>query len=763
MDLENFTKPIKMNKYPTTECYFQTNSSRVFVNSANPFNSVGSSRGKGWTDDSKKRNNDEIIDLFDNSVKTPYTATSNGLYRDVRQDCDTHVGSFINENDERDDEQSSDKNISQPTFNLSTRPFDTPYTRSIPKTPSNKQQVRFEEQNNNQRENEDKTTYCRPLHNMYNNEFVFKTMRRNARLHRIVRRLVIERQKEKQKEAWNNYINDLKSKHGYDNDQNGTNQYAINEPNLPDFIDDYYNRSKYQQSYFCQDLLRDLYSDYNTSNDCYCEYPRNYYPLQPPRPYYASDQYCYPTASQGRLMMLEQERKNSLLTSQPSKNYQGYPDKDLSRIGKRHLNCIRSKQNLYDCYKKKSSIVHSPCDQLVDEAVQTEVSLVLMREEAIQAQAAKRDAFQQRLQQVTSHVERLNRKILVQTEDQPESKIRPLETIEEKLNTLIKSVDSFISEMRTKKLARNDNKPASSNEIKKSNVKKLSYLSNVILSKSKSDTVHQTPNTFGSQKTDQILFTTVIPTSRNVAITEIGTHMSRHKHTDIDKIDKIIQEEMEKSEKIKHDIEELLQTRAQRQCSVQIAIDIPTKEISTEVTSSLSKTFRTAQNSENEIRIEEITSPESRESGELMAKSTRMTIAVNTDPLGLLALLRVSTETIKQLLSYMPRLNYNSYLQLLQVPQRACITHYVCSICGASFSHPSHLSDHIQKHNLGRTRDCCICRHVIEMQRDHIGLFSCKYCGHRFARAYCCELHQQTCAKRLGRTHEPSSSLMYLR
>ncbi|KAI8420538.1 hypothetical protein MSG28_009003 [Choristoneura fumiferana] len=119
------------------------------------------------------------------------------------------------------------------------------------------------------------------------------------------------------------------------------------------------------------------------------------------------------------------------------------------------------------------------------------------------------------------------------------------------------------------------------------------------------------------------------------------------------------------------------------------------------------------------------------------SRESKMTIAVNTDPLGLLALFRISSEAIKQLMSYV---DYNWYFSRLPPPGG-------------------------KKWGLGlrlQHLDCCVCRHALDTKRCCSSLFGCQYCGQVFTRAYCCELHQQTCARRFGRKHDVSSSLVML-
>ncbi|XP_013162964.1 PREDICTED: uncharacterized protein LOC106114345 [Papilio xuthus] len=136
----------------------------------------------------------------------------------------------------------------------------------------------------------------------------------------------------------------------------------------------------------------------------------------------------------------------------------------------------------------------------------------------------------------------------------------------------------------------------------------------------------------------------------------------------------------------------------------------------------------------------------------------------NTDPLGVVALLRVSAETIRQLISNVPTIDYYSYLPFFHSSNylEKGELQFVCDICGAAFNKASLLNDHIKSHELGFARNCGVCQHVLNSEYVRGSeLYKCRYCGQRFTRAYCCELHQQSCAKRFG-LHDSASSLFPL-
>ncbi|XP_060805708.1 uncharacterized protein LOC132902875 [Amyelois transitella] len=199
-------------------------------------------------------------------------------------------------------------------------------------------------------------------------------------------------------------------------------------------------------------------------------------------------------------------------------------------------------------------------------------------------------------------------------------------------------------------------------------------------------------------------------------------------NTNVGKIDKILLEEINKSNEVKKDIENILNGNVSKSCAVQITADhIPTREHSTEVTDSLLKT--------------EVNSTVDQQR---MIPEENRTMAVNTDPLGLLALLRISKESVKHVLSYMQNFPYQ-YLLQLPFPKENSITPFICSICRAGFTTPSLLTEHTQSHV--RNRDCCVCRHLTGAQANDDKalnprrMFCCEFCRKPFSRAYCCFDH----------------------
>ncbi|CAH0589931.1 unnamed protein product [Chrysodeixis includens] len=748
----------------TTSRYFESKAGHLFVKDVNPFNGPV------------------------NYNKTPQNSTE--LMEEIMKNftCNRHV--FIN--DRCIDAFSAHSEIqerpfSQPTMNTSAPlvdPYETSCSKNIPHSAhtSTNQEVEltddFNEDDNRHRRyasdettavpltddtrRAEKTTYCRPMTNLYNQEFVYKTMQRNARLQRLVRRLVIARESEKQREAWNNYINELKNKHRFYSNEPNTiaPQYVPDEPYPNELVNDFSNnRYTCRQSNPCQHLLKDIYEiQTNTPPNPYETFPReNYNQLSGYKDPYETNRYRYQTTSQTNLMRWDLERQynnfandwrprpanryyrgNRIVVGREVKRPEGPTDRIQCTKKTRPVYCQPSFSKFCRC--KKRMVALNTCSIPVQtDSQESLLEGVLDYRDPLAL--SRKESFKDKFRKVTNNIAKLKSKIR-QNED--EIKTKSLAQIEDKIDTLIKSINSIMVDIKSSRTQRNTYKTAS--------------VSCRFLTNSHNSLNRHKSAPYALINNEEYLCEIVQSSSKDLPISECtGPSNVQEKSNSCDiKMDNIILEELKKSDRVKRDIEELLNLRTDRNCAVRITFDIPTRETATEVTNSLSKTKL---ESKPNIVIQELRADEFTE----VDRDTQMTIAVNTDPLGLCALLRISTDTVKQMLSYVPNLNYNSYLSMLQLPTRSCVTHYICNICGAAFGRPSELSNHIDQHNLGKTRDCCVCRHTLDATKTRAGLFACRYCGQRFTRAYCCELHQQTCAKMLGRIHDVNSSHMLLR
>lgn len=493
----------------------------------------------------------------------------------------------------------------------------------------------------------EKTTNCRPARNMYSQEFIFKTMERNARLQGLARRLILARERENQKVAWNNYIHELKNKYRNCFSELTSTQNYMPEDTNPEIIDDYFNtRFTCKQSNHCQNLLQDFYSASNeTDTD-----------NQKPKPYsFHNNRYFFPTSSQGRLMMLNQKRPEYYLSPQyhkrPANRYlYGTPifvDKENGSPNNK-----RPRNKLLNFKKQKD---------IKSQSIQTNLHLNVFTDTN---EHSTKETLNDKYNRVTQDGERLKQPTM---QFQNEVKYCSLATIEEKLDALIKSINTFIVTIKSQRILTNTNCAA--------------------VSCQKSDSPPNTPksDTIGVLQREQLMCGLVQERPRSTLPFNEGKYH--------DTIDGILYEEMHKSNKVKRDIEEILNTSSNSDHpSVHITFDVPTKERPTEIEikDSLIKTKHSSVVvKENDRQTDQ-----------------QMTIAVNTDPLSLLSLFRMSTETVKQILSYMPHIDYYSYLSRLPLPQptRNEMSPYVCNICGAAFARPSQLSDHIEGHNLDNSR-----------------------------------------------------------
>ncbi|XP_026739089.1 uncharacterized protein LOC113501952 [Trichoplusia ni] len=796
MDLKDDEKSANPRQCPhvTTSRYFESKAGHLFVKDVNPFNGPGNNVCEVKQNHKNKRKNDEFINIFQN--KTPQNSTE--LMEEIMKNYpvnNRHVFLTDQCNDTFIQNEIRERPYSQPAINMNNLledPYMTSCSKDIPHSAniSSNPPAKFDDFNEDDNRHEqyaandipavpltdepgkaEKTTYCRPMMNLYNQEFVYKTMQRNARLQRLVKRLVIARESEKQREAWNNYINELKNKHRYYSNEPNTisPQYVPDEPNANELVDDFCNtRYNCRQSNPCQHLLKDIYEvQTNTPPNPYETYPRenDNIPSEYRDPY-ETNRYRFTTSSQANLMRWDVERQYNNFVNDwrprppgapgapgaPGRYYRGNrivvereykrPEGSIDKIqATRKLRTTYCQPPFNKACKCRKRMFPTTTNSI---PVQTE-SLESVYEEETDSKdplaLSRKESFKDKFRKVTNNIAKLKSKI--RRNDDDDIKSKSLAQIEDKIDTLIQSINSIMVDIKSSNTHRRTYKTAS--------------VSCRFVSTSHNNLNRNKSAPYGMINNEEYLCEIVQSSSRNFPISECGPSSIQKKSNSSNmKMDNIIIEELRKSDRVKRDIEDLLNLRSDRNCAVHITFDIPTRETATEVTNSLSKTKL---ESRSKVVVEELRSDEFTE----VDRDTQMTIAVNTEPLGLFALLRISTDTVKQMLSYVPNLNYNSYLSMLQVPAKRCVTHYICNICGAAFGRPSQLSDHIDQHNLGKTRDCCVCRHTLDTKKTRAGLFACRYCGQRFTRAYCCELHQQTCAKMLGRVHDVNSSHMLLR
>lgn len=177
-------------------------------------------------------------------------------------------------------------------------------------------------------------------------------------------------------------------------------------------------------------------------------------------------------------------------------------------------------------------------------------------------------------------------------------------------------------------------------------------------------------------------------------VKNLGSPFCNNHRYENSKMDKIIIEEMNKSDRAKKDIDDILNGEFSN--AVSFTFDVPTRERATEVTNSLSAAVPHGGN--------EFYSYDS-------ANRTITTVAVNTDPMGLLALLRLTTDTLRYLLGQMNLYRIYSplaYIAQLSVPRSLPlpsltsmhndIPGFICNICGSVFPSRSQLSLHDIEH-----------------------------------------------------------------
>lgn len=550
----------------------------------------------------------------------------------------------------------------------------------------------------------EKTTYCRPVNNLYNKEFINKTVEKNIKLQKLLKKIVLARKREKEKEQWNNYLNELKNKHTYYSNEprHISPQYVPHENWYPGPMYDFYNANYYwnvprppgnlvQHVYGYSD--QPPHAFYSSNYERVCENPRLNH-------LYKNEQYCYPTSSQGRFMMMQKDKNCSkkLYHAQPSvivinKDNKGNIKKaQNSPTEPRESSTLEIVDTKIDLKKSRSIIkrnsIKTKLSDMIEDCGCTPIGEInnLFKENlkptVVGTSEQRPETTKEKYDRVTENVNRLKQKLDCVEKTMQRKSSTSLKTIETKLDALMTSLNSFMAEIKSKKsytspsLTPKDSIDSSGNS-RESSVppRDSSYFEK----KKKSVTIVGN----ASHTPSGVLHSN--PLANNIL-----RHTAATTNT---KINTILDEERDKSNKLRKEIEELLPSQTNRPC-VQITFDIPTKDCATEVTNSLSKTKLSDKGSKVNEVIEEVMAPN---------RHRKMTIAVNTDPLGLLALFRISSEAIKQLMSYV---DYNWYLPRLPLRQveNSGVSDYVCNICGDAFTRPSQLSDHIKRHKLGNAK-----------------------------------------------------------
>ncbi|XP_045526184.1 uncharacterized protein LOC123715277 isoform X1 [Pieris brassicae] len=572
-----------------------------------------------------------------------------------------------------------------------------------------------------QKEYVDKATYCRPVFNLYNREFIFKTLERNAKLTHLIQELITSHQREKQNEVWNNFIDVLKSKH---NDSKMFDEVPVNEETLGNGRSSQFNdgchvqeHSCVQSSKQCKGLLDDIYGNSNEiedfiyhENTCHqekCQYHRESSRL------FLRYPFCYPTSSVGRLTMLHREDER---LSQLAKE---------NKIKEKFRSRYKSKYNIHveeDKSLNGSVLLHSKQSKLRHMTVQTEHNVLILsnypssNNRSVEVRSEERESLSKNI----TNMEEITQKLDFQHETSVKS--MTLKEIENKLELLINSINRLIGEFTVNKNIKTVSKQEVNNHF--------NHLRSVVVGSNINKKCNGPSKYYSNSES-------ILPTGKCSIIFETP----RKESSDLKKINEIFSRELGDN------------ASSNKTCAVQITFEVPTKETSTEVTKSLSK----AHLLEND-KIEEIIIPEP-------CKTDRITIAVNTDPLNILTLLRISTQAMKRFLSFMPHFDYYYYLSRFYLPQLPSTDkNFICNICGAKFPKASELSYHIQEHDLGKAKECCVCRHVLDLSHHPVNIYSCCHCGQCFVRAYCCELHQKACGRRLGNTQGvTNSNLLILR
>lgn len=473
------------------------------------------------------------------------------------------------------------------------------------------EKLNIEELTSSEMKHDEKATYCRPVINFYNEQFIFKTMERNARLKNLVKKMVMARQREKENVTWNNFINMLKNKHSV-SDSNYLGD-------INDFCDEKWPSNK--RSRLCKELLDNFYdhnhlynkqlgdnTNKNTTNR------HNFFK-------YGEDLLCYPTSSQARIIMLERERRQN-----QCRNNWGDHASDRNLFNRKRTSPDNNKHHLNFNVRKTCS-------------AQTNLKQIKDFTQAIRKDKATN---------ILDELEKTCMDTMCLENDKNVNKAT-LREVGDKLVTLIKSINTFIEEIK----------------ISKTTMKQNGLESNIC--GCKGDKILKIKDAVASTGDEKI----------NKRTETCDCEAMFNEHLQTPKVDNTI--------------------KRMSSNSYQIEFEEPTRDCSTGLKNSFINDPPAAIDQNNrEISTNSETNP----------IFQQITIAVNTDPLSFLALLRLSTDAVKNILSCLPILSHCQHL--LSLPACRCIqseqSRYICNVCGAGFNNPSALNEHIFEHNLGNAR-----------------------------------------------------------
>lgn len=154
----------------------------------------------------------------------------------------------------------------------------------------NDQQASCSMRKSQKQERAEKMTYCRPVLDYVNENSIAKTVERNNRLQNIVQKLIEVRQIQKQREAWNNFINELKTRHElntvHTNENELINDYGnvrfdvLPAPSRPVryYIEDMYPHGSSMVEQEIKSNIYDYQSTFNNSHLFYGAQPYHYSP-----------------------------------------------------------------------------------------------------------------------------------------------------------------------------------------------------------------------------------------------------------------------------------------------------------------------------------------------------------------------------------------------------------------------------------------------------------------------------------------------------
>lgn len=625
----------------------------------------------------------------------------------------------------------------------------------------------------------EKTTNCRPVPNVHCKEVTNITVERNARLQRLVKKIAKMRQKERQVQQWNTYIESLKNKHKSETEvEHMTNEDYFNKK----FTDEMsatdgvgkeeplrvsVRRSEATSVTTTPPFDPDALDGQNNHNIQSLAMPCGFggfgfYPNQQPCFY----QTAYPAmGTYPHFLQYPSSPQSSQSPQSVQLQYFQYPCQELQQDANtdnlQDGNSYQTKTKYFSSFSNKNyHLMNSSTQTNKDFGIQVfetrEIQTNTDETIPIDAAAFKSDPIMSELHHMSKNIEKLKKK-----SHGAKSQEITFTKIEEKLDTLLQSINTFIAKVNTqtpahpsptqdespptcssssfhtgipvgdnRALMSSQNTPAPSALVSDRRVHTCSRARppQTGLANGKSSGFCSRPfpprNLHNMRRNDnitgnnnQIVATRSepyrVPQPDDIACNVV---VSTGDSFNVNERKKEPSSSRSKLDIIRTLLEEIENNRVTRDTDSAMSkgnckrnsCGILKKECCT-ITDSLSMTPLIEQKMEEVYLGNSIEDIPERRAGSSKSRARIMSIAVNTEPLSMYSLFRVSKDAMKQILSYMPQIDsllprYLGCSSFFWQPSESGTPHFSCNICGAAFMKPSQLSDHIASHGLGAVK-----------------------------------------------------------